>query len=136
VILACFSFDNFPLFLDCDLTSSCCMPLVLSTEMVEHFPRLRVESSSKTPCSSSTSWGRWSEGILLGSCGLRMTLFSLIVIVFVFIPIWIVYGPDMPWVESSAEASGHFGISQGLLFSLSKIIVCSDIFIHLLEKLF
>jgi hypothetical protein len=42
--------------LDCDLIGSCCMPLVLSTEKAGHFPWLKVESSFKTPSSSSTSW--------------------------------------------------------------------------------
>jgi hypothetical protein len=65
-----------------------------------------------------------------------MTLLSLGVIVFVFVLIWIVYGPNMPWVEPSTEALSHLGISQGLVFSLSNIIVWFDIFIHLLEKLF
>ena len=71
------------------------MPLILSIEKVVNFPWLRVESSSKIPSSSSASWGWWSEGILLGSCVLGMTLLSLGVIIFVFILIWIVYGPDM-----------------------------------------
>jgi hypothetical protein len=61
---------------------------------------------------------------------------SLGVIVFVFILIWIMYGPDMPWVETSVEAPGHLGIPEGLLFPLPKIIICSDIFIHLLENFF
>jgi hypothetical protein len=64
-----------------------------------------------------------------------MTLLSLSVTVFVFILIGIVYGPDVCWVEPSAEAPGHLGISQGLFLPLSKIIVYSDIIVHLLEKL-
>jgi hypothetical protein len=46
-------------------TVSCCMLLVLSIEKAEHFPRLRVESSSKTSSSFFSNWGQWSEGILL-----------------------------------------------------------------------
>jgi hypothetical protein len=65
-----------------------------------------------------------------------MTLLSLIVIVLVFVLIWIVYGPDMSWVEPSTEAPGHLGISEGLFLPSTEIIVCFDIFIHLLEKLF
>jgi hypothetical protein len=43
---------------------------------------------------------------------------------------------DMPGVESSSEAPSHLRIPVSLLPSLAKIIVSSDIFIHLLEKLF
>jgi hypothetical protein len=56
-IMSYFNFGDFLLLLDCDLKGSCCMPLVLSIEKAEHFPLLKVESSSKTPSSSSTSWG-------------------------------------------------------------------------------
>jgi hypothetical protein len=87
------------------------MPLVLSTEKAEHFPWLKVGSSSKTPSSSPTYWGQWSEGILLGSYRLRLILLSLSMIVSVFILIWIVYGSDMPWVKPNAEAPSHLGIS-------------------------
>jgi hypothetical protein len=61
---------------------------------------------------------------------------SLSVIIFVFVLIWIMYGSDMSWVEPSAEAPGHLRISQGLLLPLTKVIVSSDILIHLLKKLF
>jgi hypothetical protein len=43
---------------------------------------------------------------------------------------------DMPRVESSSEAPRHVRIPVSLLPSLAKIIVSSDIFIHLLEKIF
>jgi hypothetical protein len=43
---------------------------------------------------------------------------------------------DMPRVESSSEAPSHLKVVVSLLPSLAKIIVTSDIFIHLLEKLF
>jgi hypothetical protein len=59
-------------------------------------------------------------------------LMSLGVISSVFALAWIVYRPDMPWVESSAEAPGHLRISVGFFPSLSKIIVGSDVLIHLL----
>jgi hypothetical protein len=39
-------------------------------------------------------------------------------------------------MESSSEAPSHLKIHVSLLPSLAKIIVSSDIFIHLLEKLF
>jgi hypothetical protein len=55
LILTCFSFGDFLLFLDCNLIGSCCMHLVLSKEEAEHFPLLGVECSSNTPSSSSTS---------------------------------------------------------------------------------
>jgi hypothetical protein len=43
---------------------------------------------------------------------------------------------DMPRVESSSEAPSHLRIHVSLLPSLAKIIVSSDVFIHLLEELF
>jgi hypothetical protein len=42
---------------------------------------------------------------------------------------------DMPRVESSSEAPSHLRIPVSLLPSLAKIIVSSNIFIHLLEEL-
>jgi hypothetical protein len=42
---------------------------------------------------------------------------------------------DMPRVESSSEAPSHLRIPVSFLPSLAKIIVASDILIHLLEKL-
>jgi hypothetical protein len=41
----------------------------------------------------------------------------------------------MPRVEPSSEAPSHLRIPIGLLPSLPKVIVSSDIFIHLLEEL-
>jgi hypothetical protein len=43
--------------------------------------------------------------------------------------------PDMPRVESSAEAPGHLRVSVGFFPSLLKVIVGSDVFIHFLEEL-
>jgi hypothetical protein len=43
---------------------------------------------------------------------------------------------DMPAVESSSVAPSHLRIPVSLLPSLAKIVVSSDIFIHLLDKLF
>jgi hypothetical protein len=40
--------------------------------------------------------------------------------------------PDMPRVESSSEALGHLRVSLGFFPSLLKVIVGSDVFIHLL----
>jgi hypothetical protein len=40
---------------------------------------------------------------------------------------------DMPGVESFSEAPSHLRIHVSLLPSLAKIIVSSDVFIHLLE---
>jgi hypothetical protein len=40
--------------------------------------------------------------------------------------------PDMPRVESSSEAPGHLGVSVGFFPSLSKVIVSSDVLVHLL----
>jgi hypothetical protein len=47
----------------------------------------------------------------------------------------IVYYPDMPWMNPSSEAPGRLRILVGFLPSLLEIIVGSDVFIHLLEKL-
>jgi hypothetical protein len=47
----------------------------------------------------------------------------------------IVYCPDMPWMKPTSKAPSHLRMFVGLLPSLSKIIVVSDVFIHLLEKL-
>jgi hypothetical protein len=41
----------------------------------------------------------------------------------------------MPQMDSSSEAPGHFGESVSFLPSLAKIIVSSDVLIHLLEQL-
>jgi hypothetical protein len=43
--------------------------------------------------------------------------------------------PDMPRVESSSEAPGQLRVSEGFFPSLPKIIVGSDVLIHVLEKL-
>jgi hypothetical protein len=43
---------------------------------------------------------------------------------------------DMPRVKSSSEAPSHFRIPVGLLPSTSKVIVSSDVVIHLPEELF
>jgi hypothetical protein len=42
---------------------------------------------------------------------------------------------DMPGLESSSKAPSHLIIPVGFLPCLAKIIVSSDVFIHLLEKL-
>ena len=41
----------------------------------------------------------------------------------------------MPWVDSSSEAPGHLREPVGFLPSLAKVIVSSDVFIHLLKQL-
>jgi hypothetical protein len=53
----------------------------------------------------------------------------------VIIFVGIVDCSDMPGVESSSEAPSHLRIPISFLPSLSKIIVSSDILIHLLENL-
>jgi hypothetical protein len=37
-------------------------------------------------------------------------------------------------MDSSSEAPGHFGESVSFLPSLSKVIISSDVFIHLLDQ--
>jgi hypothetical protein len=46
------------------------------------------------------------------------------------------YCPNMPRVESSSEDPSHLGVYVGLFYSLPKVVVNPDIFVHLLEKLF
>jgi hypothetical protein len=41
----------------------------------------------------------------------------------------------MPWVEPSFEAPSHICISLSFFPSLAEVIICSDIFIHLLKLL-
>jgi hypothetical protein len=64
-------------------------------------------------------------------------LVPLIVIVIVFIVTLtgIVNCPNMPQMKPSSEALGHLRVPVGFLPSLSEIIIGSDVFIHLLEKL-
>src|SRR5699024_4603368 len=47
----------------------------------------------------------------------------------------VVDGPDMPRIGSSSEAPGHFGKSEGLLPSLAKVIVSTNVLVHFLEQL-
>jgi hypothetical protein len=41
----------------------------------------------------------------------------------------------MPWADSSSEAPGHLIKPVGFLPSLAKVIVSTDVFIHLLKQL-
>ena len=41
----------------------------------------------------------------------------------------------MPRIESSSEAPGHLRKSEGLLPSLAKVIVSTNVLVHLLEQL-
>jgi hypothetical protein len=59
----------------------------------------------------------------------------LVVIASVFILVGIVYCSDMPWVEPSSEAPGYLRIYVSFLPSLPKIVVGSNVLVHLLEKL-
>jgi hypothetical protein len=56
----------------------------------------------------------------------------LVVIASVFTLAGVVYRPNMPWVEPSAEAPGHLRIFVSFFPSLPEIIVGSDVLIHLL----
>ena len=60
---------------------------------------------------------------------------ALGVICHVIICVGIVDRSDMPGVESSSKAPSHLRIPIGFLPSLVKIVVSSDVLIHLLEKL-
>jgi hypothetical protein len=53
----------------------------------------------------------------------------------VIVCIGIVDCSDMPRVKSSSEAPSHLRIHICFLPSLTEVIVSSDVFIHLLEKL-
>src|SRR5699024_11297486 len=46
----------------------------------------------------------------------------------------VVDGPDMPRIGSSSEAPGHFRKSEGLLPSLAKVIVSTNVLVHLLRS--
>jgi hypothetical protein len=59
-------------------------------------------------------------------------LIPLVVIAYVFTLAGIVYCSNMPWVEPSSEALGHLRIYVSFFPSLPKIIVGSDVLIHLL----
>jgi hypothetical protein len=61
-------------------------------------------------------------------------LTTLSVIGPIIVGIGIMNCPDMPGIESSSEAPSHLRIPICFLTSLAEIIVCSDVFIHLLEK--
>jgi hypothetical protein len=52
------------------------------------------------------------------------------------IGIGIMNRPDMPRMKSSSEAPDHFRKPIRFLPSLAKIIISSDVLIHLLKKLF
>jgi hypothetical protein len=41
----------------------------------------------------------------------------------------------MPWVDSPSEAPGHLREPIGFLPSLTKVIISTDVFIHLLKQL-
>jgi hypothetical protein len=41
----------------------------------------------------------------------------------------------MPWVDSPSEAPGHLREPVGFLPSLTKVIISTDVFIHLLKQL-
>jgi hypothetical protein len=41
----------------------------------------------------------------------------------------------MPWVDSPSETPGHLREHVGFLLSLTKVIVNTDVFIHLLKQL-
>jgi hypothetical protein len=62
-------------------------------------------------------------------------LATLIVIGLVIICIGVVDCSDVPGVESFSKAPSHLRIPLCFLPSLEEIIVSSDVFIHLLEKL-
>jgi hypothetical protein len=40
----------------------------------------------------------------------------------------------VPWVDSSSEAPGHLRELVGFLPSLTKVIISTDVFIHLLKQ--
>jgi hypothetical protein len=72
---------------------------------------------------------------LLLSQSLRRILWSLLLTSFVIILDGDVNGPDMPRVDSSSEAPGHFMEPICFLPSLAEVIVGPDVLIHLLKQL-
>jgi hypothetical protein len=78
---------------------------------------------------------RTSFGPLKPGCD-RALLAAMNVVCHVIICDGIVDCSDMPRVESSSKAPSHLGIPESLFPSLAKIIISSNVFIHLLEELF
>jgi hypothetical protein len=72
---------------------------------------------------------------LLLSQSLRRILRSLLLTSSVIILDGVVNGPDMPRVDSSSEAPGHFSEPICFLPSLVEVIVGPDVLIHLLKQL-
>jgi hypothetical protein len=66
---------------------------------------------------------------------LWLILSPLGLVCFVFILAWVVDASDMPWVKPSLEAHNHLYIPLGFFPSLAEVIICSNVFIHLLKKL-
>ena len=52
----------------------------------------------------------------------------------VIVGVGVVDGSDMPGVKSSSEAPGHLRKPVGFLPSLAKIVISSDVLIHILKK--
>jgi hypothetical protein len=63
--LPCLSFSNFLLLLNCNLTCSCCVALVLATKKIVQLSGLIAKSSSTETSSSLAPRSRWSERSLL-----------------------------------------------------------------------
>jgi hypothetical protein len=131
-LLRC-SFGYLLLLLDCNMARPGGMALAFSTEQAKQFPWLISESSAEAPgASASRSW--WPEGSLLLPRSLRGALRSALLTPLIIILSGAVDGPNMPRVVSSSEAPGHFRKSEGLLPSLAKVIVSTNVLIHLLEQ--
>ena len=63
--LPCLSFSNFLLLLNCNLTCSCCVALVLTTKKIVQLSGLIAKSSSTETSSSPAPRSRWSKKSLL-----------------------------------------------------------------------
>ena len=126
------------LLLDSYLVGPYCVAFIFSTKHGVHFPWLCIESTSKTPASSSPSRGWRAKvalgGLLLSTWLLLLTLLPLRLSGFILILNWFMYALDISWVEFSYEAqavSAYFSTSS-LLYqkSLSDLmyssILCSS----------
>jgi hypothetical protein len=118
--------------MDGDMAHPGSMALVLTAEKAINLPGLIPKPSSEAPGASAPwSWGPGIALLLPRSLGgiLRPLLLTSPVVILSRVD-----KSDVPRVDSPSEAPGHFGEPVSFLPSLSKVIICSDIFIHLLKQ--
>jgi hypothetical protein len=130
-LLGC-SFCYLLLFLNGNMAHHGSMALVLTAKYAVNFPWLMPKPSSEAPGASAPwSWGPMIVLLLPRSLGgiLRSLLLTSPIVILSRMD-----RSDVPRVDSPSEAPGHFGEPVSFLPSLPKVIICSDIFIHLLKQ--